>query len=75
MLDIFEKNKKQNEEYRKTAQHYYQGKNICDECTGIVNVSVFMDDYPNSDDEWLFCPHCGHNAYIRTRGIAKAEKG
>ena len=75
MLYIFEKNKKQNEEYRKTAQRYYQGKNICDECGGTVNVSVYMDDYANRDDEWLACPHCGHQAYIRTSGIARAEKG
>ena len=74
MLDIFEKNKK-NEEYRKTAQRYYKGENTCDECGGSVNVSVFMDDYANKDDELLFCPHCGHNAYIRTSGIATAEKG
>ena len=75
MLDIFEKNKKQNEEYRETAQRYHQGRNICDKCSGSVNVSVFMDGYADSEDEWLSCPHCGHNAYIRTRGIAKAEKG
>ncbi|HEM5503313.1 hypothetical protein HO950_05255 [Streptococcus suis] len=74
MLDIFEKNRKQNEEYRKTAQRYYEGENICEECQGKVKVFVFMDNYPNNDDEWLSCPHCGHKAYIRTRGIAKAEK-
>ncbi|QLB51579.1 hypothetical protein FFV08_02165 [Streptococcus sanguinis] len=75
MLDNFEENQKQNEEYRKTAQRYHQGENTCDECGGSVNVSVYMDDYPNRDDEWLYCPHCGRKAYIRTSGIAKAEKG
>ncbi|TWT09915.1 hypothetical protein [Streptococcus sp. sy004] len=74
MLDIFEQNRKQNEEYRKFAQRYYEGENTCESCRGKVKVLVSMADFPNSDDEWLGCPHCGHHAYIRTRGIAKAEK-
>lgn len=70
----FELNKILNKAHRKIAQRYHQGENTCEKCGKKVMVSVSDDEYPNRDDEWLYCPWCKHPAYIRTGGIPYAYK-
>ncbi|NRD18350.1 hypothetical protein HRD65_13035 [Lactococcus lactis subsp. lactis] len=57
---------------KRIAPGYVQ---VCSKCQGKFNVSVFGEGYPNRDDEYVFCPHCGnHEGYVRTSGYVTTSK-
>lgn len=51
------------------------GENECSKCNEIYLVSVLDDNYPNRDNEYIYCPYCkNHDGYVRTSGYIDVQK-